>query len=547
MARTVFDLLKDMINKMCVSDLFRRSFIGLLCLQMALAPSVLWAQSLPASELPPLNSGSPKAAPRIESEALKRAKAVIEAAEARLMKGLLSPQDELDFAALVEANAVTQFVDDPKEFLEHFRKHKDQYLKNLPLAGQKPLNWQIFMAQAYTQYKIEKTQATQYPRKFIEWISKVVSNPYVEWASWKTWAAIVGVYLFVKGVASGALIAGPAAGAVNSALNPLVTPINQKLAVIGNKYLGRVGMVLNSWLFDGAAKKEAAEMEKAKEAVNGMRSILEGESYKISGENWSLNMRRLYKVWNHLGYLFSLVPDAYRGGRDLLGYLTIMRPKDFAQSATNSLNAAEVHRQGAESIVDRLIMIQPANASALQAVSESLLELAQKQIEAERNAPERVAEFSEAIAEGKAELARLGATAEQINRIFENYRKAFIFKRQAATVLAVQFLHDAMYAETLRGAQKIYNEMLNNHSLNYLHKEFKAEVAEILDRIDFKLDVKLHSIELEKSNPVKGDKEKALDRIMEINGDTAAKRSLVEPGSLLREGSEKPGGKAGRK
>lgn len=531
-----------------------RTLLSLLLAGLMAQPQVGVAEP-PAPAQPASIARAYKAFQPIRS--LEDAQVTIQAAESRPVPELLAQGADDEFAILVQANFLTKFVDDPAGFLQYYRENKSQLMRD---AGSEVNNWQMFLASSFIRFKLIKSESN--PKSFGQWIDSVVNNETIQQTSWKTWLAVVGAFLvlrrvlgttgrFVGGVAHGAMIAGPAAGSVNAFLNPLVTPINQWLAVKGIKWVGPLGMWLNAMLWERkkkAGKESAADLSKAKEAVDHLRRMVEGEHYRMSSEQWQANRNALMGLWNKLQFMFGLMPDAYKFGRDRHVDLLVMRQRDFAQAAMNSVNAAEVQRQGAEMVLDRMIS-RGADAQRVQAISDNLLSLSEQLVQAEREvAPERASELRAAVEGARGELLALGATPGQAERVVENYRNSFAFKRQGAAMLAAQLINDAMFAETIEGGRKLYEVMMNNTALNHMHGIFKAEVKEILGKLNFTIEIKEAEIKLDAQ--LEARQGEALERVTEINKGREGSRATSQPGSLTAEpartGAERAVEAAGR-
>jgi hypothetical protein len=511
-------------------SIYRSHLIAVLCLALTGVPQLAAGQ---VAAVPPLATAQPVLPAGQTPGSMEQAKLTIQVAEARIIGDFSTTEDEKSFLELINANARIGFIDDAPAFTEFWKQNKAEILRAPPTVGAKPLNWQMFLAQTYTSYKIQKTKAHLNPSGLMQWMNGVVNNPWVNWASVGTAVAVMYSLNFVTGILKGAMIAGPAAGAVNSGINPIMTPVNQKLTIIGNKYFGPTGMKLNALFFDTKEMKASEESAKSKEAINGLRHLIEGRSYDISSENWRTNMKALQKHWNKINFLWGLLPDAYKGGRSIMADLTIRSTRDFAQATTNSINASEVQRQGAESILDRMIA-KGANALAVEDAGQKLVETIKDQTKIDREHPERSKENQPRIESGKADLIRLGASPEQAERFVENYRKAYVFERQAAAMLVGQVIHDAMYSDTIKGAESVYNEFLKNQSLNYMHGQLKEAVVEILQRMEFKVQIATGVAALTQIAAEKA-KESALDKVQKITGTEASARSLNESGSVVKE------------
>lgn len=473
---------------------------------------------------------------------IEEAKVTIKAAESRPLRELNLPGADLEFAILVQANALTKLVDDPTGFLEYFKKNKFQLMRD---EGVEAMNWQMFMAHAVIKFKLIQSESN--PKSFGQWLDSVVNSELIQESSWKTWLALVGAFYIVKsfigstgrfvgGVAHGAMIAGPAAGSVNAFLNPLVTPINQWLAVKGIKWVGPLGMWINKMIWERKKLPKNANAEdsgKEKKQMETLRQMLQGEHYRISPEQYEANRSNLMSVWNRLQWVFGLVPDAYKFGRDRHVDLLLMRQRDFAQAAMNSVNAAEVQRQGAELILDRVISAG-ADRLAVDAISQDFLALSEQLVQAEREGnAEKASELRVQIEATRAKLIDIGVRAEVAERVVEYYKNSFAFRHHAAAMLAAQLINDAMFAETIEAGRKLYEAMMRNSALNHLHATFKWEVKEILQALDFAIEVK--EMEAKVDQALESKQGEALERVVEATKDRASERTTSKPGSLTAE------------
>lgn len=472
---------------------------------------------------------------------LEQAKITAEAAGAKFLADFNKPTAHAEFAMLIKANEITGFIEagTGADFLKYVIANFAKLSADNRVAGIPNINWQMFLTQAYLLFQIERTNALNQPNAFMQWLKKVYTNPYVEWATYGTFTVIVGTVAFVKGVAYGAMVAGPGATAVNAVLNPVMTPLNQKLTVIGLKYLGPAGMWLN-WLFferklERQATQTVEELKKASEAIEGIKSLVEGGHYQMSAQQWAENRSVMMQAWNRLQFIFGLIPDAYRGGRNLHIDMAVLRQRDFANAAATSVTAAEVQRQAVEQIIDRM-QASGARLAPLEGAVQVLGELAADQVMLEREAPERAGELMSEVERAKQELLKIGVSAENIERIHEHYRNHHAFRRQAATMLAAQTLNDAMFADTIEGARSLYETMYKNTALNHLHTSMKYEVIEILKKMSFVVKARSANLALEMAARKHISAEQRLTEIKE--GTNSARRAVMEPGSLSQPTAE---------
>jgi hypothetical protein len=465
-----------------------------------------------------------------------QAKVTIQAAERRPVTDFSLPNADAEFYALIQANVITKLIDDPNGFLGYFSTNRAKLLEmaSISMEGQPIQNWQMFLANAYVSYKIEKTQAAKNPEQMLAWIKSAMDSEWVGWASVKTLAMLYGAYRIGSGVfgffgnvAYGSVIAGPGAGAVNAVTTPIMNPINQWLYVKGNKFIGPVGIWISSRIFD---KSTASELKSASQTVDSLKDMIAGRHYTISGEQWSGNHKTLFGFWNQLNYLWGLYPEIYKFGRDRHLELGLMRPGTFANWASTSMATAEMHLQGAERLLETLIN-RGAPAAEVDAIAREMQAVLTKQVSIERDKPERAAELAETIDLLKSRLTRLGATTEQVERIDMNYRNRAVFMRQAATNLAMGLLHDAMYHKAIEGVRSVYEEIFKNTSLSHLHGQMKGEVIEILDRMQFHIEAKLAVV-----NSRSGKGQMSVEqKIQQITQGRESQRVIGESGSVTSE------------
>ncbi|MGZ3723562.1 MAG: hypothetical protein ACXVA9_11555 [Bdellovibrionales bacterium] len=476
-----------------------------------------------AEAVAPLKSAS-------DSAGFDQAETTIRNAEKRNSFKFDAPADAADFEALVRANATIHFIDDPGEFLVWWQQNKVDLIAQTSSMGP-GLNWQTFIANIYIKYKITKTDAHKDPSAFLQWMTGVLSNPWVKRITSSTFGVVATGFAFITGIVYGAMVAGPAAGFINAFLEPLIRPIREKGSVVGTKLFGRGGKALNSLLFDRKAKVEVTTgLEDAKTTIKDVRSILTIANYRMSAQQWSENMKRVYASWNHLNFVWNKMPDVYHAGRDRAMDMIVFRPKDFANSVTQAMSAAEVHRQGAEQMLDR-IMLKSSDPRQVESIGRNLLSLIEEQMRLQRET-EKSEALQPRIIELQNKLVELGAAPDQASRVVENFRRVFVFTRQAAGVLAANLLHDAQFSDMIAETRATFEALRDSYSLEFFHAELGSEVSEILERMEFQINVDLKTVsEIEVKE---GSARPALELVEKLGASTDGARAASEPGSLTR-------------
>jgi hypothetical protein len=481
--------------------------------------------------------------PFTPAKSFDEAKLTIQAAEKRKMSNFNSPRDLSEFDLLIQANVITKFIveKDLIEFQQWWRENRTSLMSEIPKMG-KDVSWQIFLANIYIKFKLLKSKALIDPTEFIQWMKSVINTPWVQHASMATFAMLTGIFSFVTGVVYGAMVSGPAAGFISAFLEPLIRPLREKGVIVGIQLFGKTGKAINSVMFDGKATENlVVEMKDTKKSISDVRSLITTDIYTLTPQQWIDNLQKLYHSWNHLNYVWNKMPDVYKGGRDRMTDQLIFRPRDFSNSVTQAISAAEIHRQGAEQMLDRIILKSTAPNDVLR-ISEELYKIIEKQMQLERSPEGQSTELNLQIEGLKQQLVDLGSSPPQAERVIENYKRIFIFTRQAATVLAGQLLHDTEFSDTIVQARGAFEAMRAGNCLQFFHKELAAEVKDILDRISFEIDLNIKALDGETKNADKAkDSSQTFDIISKINGSKEGLRVANEPGSLTKPTKENEG------
>lgn len=481
--------------------------------------------------------------PFTPAKTFEEAKLTIQAAEKRKMTNLKSTSDLTEFDMLIQANVLTKFIveKDHIEFQKWWSENRTSLMNEIPKMGN-DVSWQIFLANIYIKFKLLKSKALIDPSEFIQWMKSVINTPWVQHASMATFAMLTGIFSFVTGVVYGAMVSGPAAGFISAFLEPLIRPLREKGVIVGIQLFGKTGKAINSVMFDGKATENlVVEMKDTKKSISDVRSLITTDIYTLTPQQWVDNLQKLYHSWNHLNYVWNKMPDVYKGGRDRMTDQLIFRPRDFSNSVTQAISAAEIHRQGAEQMLDRILLKSSAPDEVLR-VSDDLYKIIEKQMQLERSPEGQSTELNLQIEGLKQQLIDLGSSPPQAERVIENYKRVFIFTRQAATVLAGQLLHDTEFSDTIVQARGAFEAMRAGNCLQFFHKELAAEVKDILDRISFEIDLNIKALDSEGKIPEKGkDSPQTLDIISKINASKEGLRVVEEPGSLTKPVQENEG------
>ena len=403
------------------------------------------------------------------------------------------------FSRVAHANQEIGINDDASGFDSWFKRNEVSAIFQRDQMGP-DVSLQMFFMNLFKAYKIESTNAAQDATAFSKWLNGVVQNPYVRAVSQNTYVDATATLLFFWGVIRGAFTAGPAAGVVNAFTDKLMTPVMQKVGLLGSKLLGPAGVYLNNYLFSGDVKmtKENGEevhdkVEQLNKGYREARVQLNALGYDVSPTKYSKTFSKFYLSWNWFQQIFSQThPNNMQGGRaaafDALGF----RPKDFARDVIQATTAIEVQRQGIDQIVDRIIARQQTNPQQLEAaVNESFkaLELVYEQ-PSSQPVPREILQKAERAGQ---HLIELGASPQQALQIVSNQRHTLIVTRFAASTLAAHISHDLQYDEYNRALPpefyQLSNAMRANFGLDYFHYQFGQQVIQILHQTGVELEI----------------------------------------------------------
>lgn len=415
---------------------------------------------------------------------------------ASYFKAGVTPQATLrlqtDLMAVAKANELVGIIDQAEGFRGWWGKNGASVLQRRHL-GQP--NLQGFFSEVYLLYKIEATNAQKDPTAFMRWLTDHVSNPTVLKVSKVTFGIFSGVFKTIGESFKNALTFAIVAGIASALVEPAVRPIREKAAIIGSKYLGRVGMLFNRVLFTNATLIETQEAVKsAKSAHKQARDLFNKMGYDLTVQQYEEHFAKLKEAWNAANQVWLKTnPEAFRNGRNIMNDGLVFRNQHFSLHAMVSVNGAETFRQGYEATIDRIAEASPDKAS-VHKTSQELLTAVEKQMSVERDSAEKAKAIEPEIAQLKQKLVALGATDAQADRIVSNRRRELANYRHTATSLAAGVIHDLQYEEFNRAMPQevfdLYSKLKSGFSINFFHKEFAKEIVAELDKLGFQVELK---------------------------------------------------------
>lgn len=435
----------------------------------------------------------------------KQAIAVIRAAESRPVSGYFAkggtPEEikalDKDLLTLAAANALVGIADDLDKFQPWWASHQTSMILKRDQVRAKDL--QSFFTETFIVFKAEETQAQKDPSSFMRWLSDRVTSPFVRTVASGSFTILAGVFTFATGVIYGSVIAGPVASSVGALLDPVVRPIKEKMAVVGSRWLGPTGIWLNNRLFKGSGDEAAVEaqtsLEKEVGAVRGSqakaRELLGAMGHDMAPADFAANIERMHEIWNEMTQTWAKTnPTSFKDGRSFINDAMAFRPFNFSQQVMQSLTSSETFRQGIEQTVDRIVLRTGADGRAIDTAVAKLLTAV------DASEQSTIADPLKAVSDlkdAKDAILGFGATEEQVTRIITGRQRELIFAKHTAAALAANIVHDFQYEEFNRSLPDVVRDaqqaLRSNYCLDFFHKEFKTEVAKILQTMDFRIDM----------------------------------------------------------
>ncbi len=475
-----------------------------------------------------------------------------------------NPQTRLrfqtDLMVVAKANETLGIVDQTEAFRAWWGRNASNTLKRRELGLP---NLQGFFSEVYLLYKIEATNAQKDPSAFIAWLGDHVSNPTLLNTTKVTFGVFADVFKTIGDSFKNALTFAIVAGIASALVEPAVRPIREKAAQIGNKYLGRIGMVFNRVLFTNSNLIETQEAVKtAKSAHKKARDLFNVMGYDMTVQQYEENFLKLKEAWNAANQVWLKTnPEAFRNGRNIMNDGIIYRTQHFSLHAMVSVNGAETQRQGYEATIDRIAEAS-ADKPGVTKVAEELLATVEKQMDFERETPQKAASIEPEIKQLKEKLVALGATQAQADRIVTNRRRELANYRHTATSLAAAVINDLQYEEFNRAMPhevfEMYGKLKSGFSIIFFHKEFAHEIVKELDRLGFQVDIKGEQItaEIQKRKPsakpaaaaeAKPAPSKLKKVLSRLSGSSTARTAAARQGSLDEKASTDPIREAARR
>lgn len=437
---------------------------------------------------------------------------------------ILGPDAEADFEALVRANQILQVVGSADEFIKWWQDHEADELKLIPDMG-KDVSWQYFLTNVYAKYMAVRTHADTDPSDYIVWLHSLVSNPYIAAVSHGTTTVAGFILAYIWQV----LTLGLGINMMNNYLNSGVKPALDKATSTGNRHLGKFG----KWLYTVLNRPKKTEqimknLDAAKSDFEQIRAVVSGSGFNLTPDKWAEIAAHLQKTYLQLNLAWNDLGDGLRAGRDNNNNTTIGRPMAFGNGVASALTAAEVHLQGAEQTLDRVIA-RGGNAAEVDRLGQKLMQEIGDQI---KNTDAQDWVVNHNVLNLQAQLEAQGASADQVRRVSEGFRRHFIFMRQAATFLAEEIHMNAAYHDLLVHVNNTFQSVREGMGLNYFRAMFASEVKKQLDSMSLSIDLDEKLVRALKD---KSPAANVIDLIKPTVDSQEGQRAIGEPDSTTRD------------
>lgn len=405
-----------------------------------------------------------------------------------------------DFDNVALANQKIKFAQsDLTQFMVYWKNVETSVLVSARAKNSNPDLEDLF-AEQYFAYKTLLAKNKKSPLIRINWLQSVLANPYVHYIGYGALVGIGGALNFGFTTVRGAIVAGPAAGIVGAGVEPVVRPIREKATVLGNEYLGDLGIRLAQALNSKAgnaqdAQRELerieAEINEARGAAHEAQLLQNSMGYDVTAKATLENMELLRRIWIKTNTVWGKVNGAsYQAGRDVFTNAFNQRPQMDGIQVTTSMTAAEVAQQGVEGQIQTIAI---DTGRPRREVAEAVVTLL-KSIDLRDTAEESVnSEDAKAKVESAEKSLRdMGADEFVISRLVKLRMDQLIFTRNTAHALAANWLRESSYAEYNTElppeAQKVVKVLREGYCLNYFHQQFRDEVVRIVKEMGFQVE-----------------------------------------------------------
>ena len=475
------------------SRLLSTSLVLISLVQHEIAFAANVSAKLPSARL---QQRAAAAAKRLQTpEDLASATALVNLAKTRELKtyfaqgGTHSEVSDLhsDLSAVIFANARIGFIDNRSEFEEWFKKNETAIL----MAAQKAegVTLQKIVTESYLAYMVTiAEEKSDLPGVLLK-LQDLIQHPAT--IATGSLAAAYGTFAFVRDLVKGAVVAGPGAGIVGALVEPIVRPIRERAAVIGNRLLGDRGARLAERLNSERESliETRSQIEARERARQATVRLMARRGLEMTPAQANENMERLKSSWNDAKQIWeSTHTGGYRDGRAYTSDNLILRPHALVTTLISSVVGREVFRQGIESTLDRMLA-QTSDRARMNEVAERFMQEVKAAAHANATAP--TSSYVKKIKASRAELLELGATEYQLNRISENLGSEMALYKQAAVTLASASLYELMYPEFNRElapeTAKAYDLFKSHYCFDYFEAEFRTESVKILNQLGLDL------------------------------------------------------------
>lgn len=348
------------------------------------------------------------------------------------------------------------------------------------------LNVETILASTYIHYKVETTKDDK--EGFSNWIRAAIEDggdgSFYSNAVFHAVSAATEAASFTGDLAKGALIAGPIAGLFTAYLMVVMTPLNERMRLAGNRHLGRFGVWLKKIFFVPSA---AAKMKFTPAQVEALQKVL-----RMSPDEFKSFDIMVKELWIAMEQgLNSSIPPGMQQGRNLFSDAFIFRMKDFAGTFQLAMTAATTNLQMSEASFSRMLAGKSQEQQA--AIDRLTQDLGDKNFE--KLKLEKAGQSVEQVSKEMFEISRMlethGVRPSLIDQ-FLHYRTLQVgFLRTAITGLSAHILHDGQFFESTVDippeAQAKYDKIREHWQIDYFRDLFWTEIQASLKELDIEI------------------------------------------------------------
>ncbi len=423
------------------------------------------------------------------TEILGAPESTVSESQAKLFRG--------EWIKLVEANVITGTIPSRESYTSWWIQNEDLIFKSKKDFSKDMTMQSLFMHTA-TVYMVESHPA----QVVVAWSEKIQANQALNQASPESTSWLAWFMTLAKGIAIGALAAGP----VGNLLNLAIEPGFRSFRVKWQKAFE------NIWAFFNRNKSEAkpdaievsepdteltpeqirresreklSRIQRTRAQLNGLGYTAKPRALMVWETAKQLVWDQLYKNWQ------NVYTGTQRDGRDKDLDSSVFRPTHFADRTSAALDRAENSVQGYESVRRDVLIENPKNVDKIRTVLDELSENIHDMKYYQYRSQEESEKYSANIEKLKEQLLGLGASPEQVSRLVQTRTYVYIHKRNAVFNLFAHLKHENHMTEFYQGIPpellREIMEMRTGLGLDDFHREFSAEVVAVAQELDYDL------------------------------------------------------------